>query len=441
MRPSLLLAVLTAVVALSGCERALVDPLDRSVDVVGVDLGTVQTSPGLRLGLRVSGATEVTVDGRVAVLGGDGVFAADIRLERGLNRLAVRATDASGVLATDTLDALYLPVAADLASAFALPSVRTEAAAVSVGSQVYVTGGAGAGGTALATMAVLTPTGARFSGVDVPLVDARAGHTASVLPDGSVLLVGGATVREPNRAADLVASVEVVRRGGLASERVALPTGAPVRAGHTARVLQTGGRLIVYLYGGLVPAGTGVTASRTVDVFEWTAASSEFRRLSPDGGAGSFEPLVGHVQIPLGDDAGEAGRAVDLVAGGDAAFVFAFTLPGLSYPFSLNAEMAAPLLTPRVDAAGAPLGLESLAAASGALALVVGGRGASGDALAGGEIYAERARRSFRLPDGVRLAVPRSGAAATRIPGNRILVAGGRTATGAPTAAVEVFSY
>ena len=242
-------------------------------------------------------------------------------------------------------------------------------------------------------------------------------------------------------AAKMGASVEVVRRGGLASERVALPTGAPVRAGHTARVLQTGGRLIVYLYGGLVPAGTGVTASRTVDVFEWTAASSEFRRLSPDGGAGSFEPLVGHVQIPLGDDAGEAGRAVDLVAGGDAAFVFAFTLPGLSYPFSLNAEMAAPLLTPRVDAAGAPLGLESLAAASGALALVVGGRGASGDALAGGEIYAERARRSFRLPDGVRLAVPRSGAAATRIPGNRILVAGGRTATGAPTAAVEVFSY
>lgn len=438
MRRLALFAALILLASQTGCERPLVDPLERPVDVVGVDLGVVQVSPRLLFGLRVSGATELTVDGRATVPGSDGVFTADVRLERGLNRLAVRASDASGVLATDTLDALYLPVAADPVAAFALPSARTEAAVAASGSRVLVTGGAGAGGAALATMAILTPTGARFSGVDVPLLAARAGHTASTLPDGSVLLVGGSSIREPQRPSDFVTSVEIVRPGATASERVALPTGAPVRAGHTARVLQTDGRTVVYLYGGIVPSGaSAATTSGTVDVFEWTAATSELRRLSPEGGAGAFRPLSGHVQIPLVDETGLSGFARDLVAGGDAGFTFSFTLPGAVYPFDLAATAVVSPRTPRVDAAGAPLGLDGLG-------LVVGGQDGSGGVLATGEVVAVRAGRAlapFRLPDGVRLAVARSGAGATRLAGNRILVAGGRTATGAPTAAVEVFSY
>lgn len=422
--------LLLSAAALVGCERPLVDPLDRRVEVVGVDLGEVQTSPDLQLGVRVPGATAVTIDGDAATASGsDGTFQARVALRRGLNRLVVQASDSSGPLATDTLEAVYLPLMLDPAAAFALPSPRAEAAVVATGSRVLVTGGAGNDGAALASMAVLTPSGRGYAGTDVALLAARAGHTASLLPDGSVLLLGGATVAEPRRPTEFVASAEIVRPGSAVSEFVSLPSGTVVRAGHTARVLQTGGRTLVYLYGGLVPTGTAVALSGTIDAFEWTG--TDLRRLTPEGGAGSFEPLAGHVQIPLTDG---ASRAVDFVGGSAVAFQFVFTAPGTNLPFNVAARDAEALATPRTDAAGAPLGV-------GALGLIVGGRGAGGTVVGTAEVVAEAPRRAFSVADRLRLSVPRAGAGATLLPGSRILVAGGRTPAGTASAAAEVFSF
>lgn len=431
-----LAAAALVLVALAGCERPLVDPLDRTVEVVGVDLGEVRTDSTLDLGLRVQGATALTVDGESAVLGAaPGLFSRTLTLARGVNRIAVRASDANGVVVTDTLVALYLPVVNDDRLAFPLPSPRSEAAVVAVPpNRVLVTGGVGLNGAALATMAVLVPSGARFSGTDVPLLAARAGHTASVLPDGGVLLIGGATAETPTRASELVRTVEWIPPGQVQSQAVVLTDGEPQRAGHTARVLDAGGRTLVYLYGGLVQAGAGVAPSGSVDIFEWLPGETSLVRLSPAGGAGAFAAVAGHVQIPLTGGTGAAGVVTDAVFGGDLASRLVYTAPGSNYPFDLAARSAAPLSAPRIDAAGTPLALDGLA-------LVVGGRGADGVPLGSAEVYAGSVDRTFRVPASGRLIVPRSRAGATLLPDGRIIVAGGRTAAGAVSNVVEVFSY
>jgi hypothetical protein len=72
---------------------------------------------------------------------------------------------------------------------------------------------------------------------------------------------------------------------------------------------------------------------------------------------------------------------------------------------------------------------------------VVGGRDGSGTPLGLLDVYAAAVDRTFRVPEAVRLAVPRFGAGATLSPDGRILVVGGRTRSGAASAAVEVFSF
>ncbi len=428
-------ALLLLLAATAGCERPLVDPLQSPIETVGTDLDEVRTEAELPLRLRVGGATDLTVNGTAAVLdAGTGVFSRTLTLAPGLNALAVRATDPSGVVAADTLYALFLPITVDAAAASGLPSARSEAAMAASGDRVFVTGGVGGSSAALATVAVLAPSGRRFVGTDGPLLTARAGHTASVLPGGGVLLVGGARLETPAAPADFVTTAEWIPPGQTQPRAVTIAGGLPRRAGHTARVLTDGAQTTLYLYGGLVPEGAGVAPSGTIDVFRWTLATETLERLSPDGGAGAFAAVAGHLQIPVLGSDGASGRATDLVFGGALAARLDFSTPGTSYPFSLDARTLAPLAVPRTDAAGAPIQRTGLA-------LIAGGRDAQGTLLSTLEVYSVQAERAFRVPAGIRLAAARAGAAATLLPDGRILVAGGRTETGSASAFLDVLTF
>ncbi len=105
-----------------------------------------------------------------------------------------------------------------------------------------------------------------------PLVQARFSHTATLLPDGRVLVVGGSVskmVNSENAGSDPLASVEIYSPASNISQLVAPLSRA--RSGHTATLLHDGTVLIV---GG--EAGTGPTTAERYDpqTNGWTSAGN-----------------------------------------------------------------------------------------------------------------------------------------------------------------------
>jgi N-acetylneuraminic acid mutarotase len=115
---------------------------------------------------------------------------------------------------------------------------------------VLITGGTGANGAALSTVDLFDP-GARTWSAGIPMSDARSGHQAVLLDDGRVLVVGGALPRGDGTAA-AIAYCELYDPAGTWSPTGSLTT---ARAGHQATLL-TDGRVLV-TGGDPVPAPDG----------------------------------------------------------------------------------------------------------------------------------------------------------------------------------------
>ena len=434
------LALVLIVLALAGCDRQRIDPFDSRVEVLSPDLGLVLLDADLALRFDtispVSGP-EITINGQPAERDSvEGGFRFETRLDRGLNALRVRIEEEDGSVQTDTLYALHLP--ARLSGPITVSSsVRRDGAAAAAlgGGQALISGGVGASGLVAPTATVVTGLGSGLSTREVDLVDARTGHTASVLPDGSVLLLGGVRRADPDGPDDLVTGAE---RVSLAESQSAPIGPATVqRAGHTARVLQREGRTYVYLIGGLVPSGGALVPSATADIYEYVVGEvGQLVRLSPDGGVGigidgrSARPLVGATTAPVGV---QESVVYGLDGDGDpVAQRLSWRVPGTTYPFSLVGFNAAALGQPRTDAAAVDAG--------DGLAVVTGGRGPTGSVLTQRtlEVYVRAIDRTFGFPSDVELGQPRAGHTATNFGGGRILVAGGRGPSGATVPTVEI---
>lgn len=425
------LAVLALLLSVAvGCDRAPLETLPMRVEVVSPDLGVARTAETVDLALRVRGAmaeTHVRVGAAEAAFAeARGVFEATVALAPGLNTLPVEVADGERVVARDTLYALRLDVRSVAASGVPpLPLTSGAAATLLPGPVTLLTGGIGTGGPSPA----LTRVGAGGIVESGLMGTARAGHTASVLPSGEVLILGGATALAPGTAAQFVSTAEVI--SGTVARPVEIEGGGFLRTGHTARVLVTAGanpRTLVYVYGGLdAGAGLGVGEIGTVAILEWLPPD-RLVRLSPPIGAGGFPTSAFHAQF---DFTGRPDRAV--VVGDAGASRFTWREPGTNYPFDMQRAPQPGLPTPRRAAAVAPVGA--------GLWLVAGGRTASGDVSGAVEIYAPGIGRGFRLgPDGA-LAFPRAHARAAILSGRRIAIVGGVASSGALVSTTEVFTY
>jgi hypothetical protein len=173
---------------------------------------------------------------------------------------------------------------------------RDHAAVVAAGVPVVI-GGFGAGDLPLDTLEALQPGDATFKTIGQLRV-ARADATATVLPDGSILVAGGLDVSgKPRDDAEIfnpitdTTTVEII--------------GGRPRHGHTATLI-SGGRVLIV--GGLDDTGQPLTS---VELFV------------PDVGFVPERPLgvarAGHVAVPLCDD------TVLIAGGGVGAEVY--TLP------------------------------------------------------------------------------------------------------------------
>jgi hypothetical protein len=426
--------LLLAWLALAGCDRPIVEPLPVEIEVVSADLGVVRLEPRLPLALRAGRFGTVT---RLRVADRDAardeaadVFRDTLDLAVGLNAIPVRAFDGDREVLVDTLYAVYLPITR-LGGVGVSDTPRTAAASARLlDGRALVSGGAGPTGTAIASLDVLSPSGGSVTTETRPLLVARAGHAATVLPDGQVLLLGGASVAAPSRLADFVTRAEVVAPDGSATRSVAVEGGSLLRAFHSARALQRDGRIYVYVFGGLQPAQIGAAPVGTVAILEWLdGPEPRLRLLSPSLGAGAFPALESHVQIDVPARSGMA--ATSVVLGDRASFVFEWRVPGTLYPFDLRRSALPEPDAPRTGAAAVALG--------DGVTLLVGGRTPTGAALGRVEVYADAARRLFALPESLWLGVPRYGHAATILGGGRMAVLGGTASSGSPAAAIEIY--
>lgn len=180
-------------------------------------------------------AATLLPSGQVLVLGGQGL-------------------DGQGVPETLTSAELHDPgtgAVTPLAASLLTPR-RAHTATLLTSGEVLVAGGEGADGAPLASLEVFDPQTAAFRAHPAALTVPRSGHTATLLPDGRVLLLGGRTTDGA-----LLATAETFDPAQATFTLVSglqLPEG---RGDHTATLLPNGELLVA---GGRTAAGPAASA-------------------------------------------------------------------------------------------------------------------------------------------------------------------------------------
>lgn len=261
MRPVFFLLALLALPLALGCERPFVDQVAPTLRALSPDPGIVQEPGAATVSVAATSFRQVE---RVEIGGQDAVYeeetdtwSAEISLATGLNRIAVIATDADGVSGTDSLAFLAGFLRATEAETQLPEPLAFHTATRLPDATVLLTGGTDRPEGAASTSAW------RFSQTEgferLPgLALARAGHTATPLPDGRVLILGGATSGDPqNPETDFVGTPEVFDPATgtfrpLRYDFAPDTTPDPIRrAFHQAVLVETQGRTFIFAHGGL----------------------------------------------------------------------------------------------------------------------------------------------------------------------------------------------
>ena len=194
----------------------------------------------------------------------EGVWVDTLTLIPGLNTLSIKAVDTEGVEGEQEFLLPHLrPRYEDNAPRFPSPvRLGGHTATLLQDGSVFVTGGSSRrSGAAFSNAYSLNEGGSIFTLVETTMDQGRMGHTASLLPDGRVLILGGSTTGLPQRAQDLVETALIFDPTFQAFVTVPfnLPQFLPPfqRSGHVTFISETNGQVFVDIYGGLGPQVEG----------------------------------------------------------------------------------------------------------------------------------------------------------------------------------------
>ncbi len=442
------LAVPAALLWLTGCERPFV-PLDPpAIELLSPDFSEVIEADLVPVVFRVTaprGVSDVTVNGQPASHGaGEDLYLDTLSVAEGLNQFIIEARGDDGNVASDTVYALRLALQTGITPTGDLPEPRAlHSATALLDGSVIVAGGVGPDLMARAQIYRMREVSAfTFAVEDAGALSiARAGHSATRLPDGRVLIAGGTSGEAPRTADDFIADAEIFDPTTGISTPIS-GRGDPIRRSrHLTFLLTSGGRTFFYIVGGRGSLGddVGTPASVVIAELRGSAGADTLVTLTPPGGAGVLSPVSAPAGVMLPPRAGNP-RA--LVAGlyvpeGLAVLSRLVFLPGTSfYPFQVLEQR--PALPGEILGDAAASWLDS----DGATVLLLGGRDAAGVVGARLNVYSDASDRFFRIPlDRAALRVSRYGHTATLLPSGRIAVVGGYPVPGSPTAATEVIFH
>lgn len=272
-----------------------------------------------------------------------------------------------------------------------------------------------------ATALVLVATNLTSTSLTGKLKDQREFHTATLLPNGKVLVAGGAVYKPNCNAADDSAELYDPASGTFASTG----TMTNPRYAHTSTLLQNGGVLIT---GGYSFDSSDCTQDNSSPALE----SAEIY----DPSSGSFAPTGSMAVIRGGHTATLLTNGKVLIAGGN------MELGGLPFFFadgSVTAELYDPatglfsstgnMVTPRVGQTATLLGNGDV--------LIAGGWTASQNiGIATAELY--HAATGTFTPTGS-MTSPRTGHTATLLPDGKVLIAGGAQSLSPGSDSAEIY--
>lgn len=436
MRSLVALLVLFSLLAL-GCERPFVEAEGPTLSLKAPNLDLVQTRPDLRLVVEATSFRRVSqVTANEVALAYDPSrrsWEGTVTLTPGTNRLILAATDAAGLTTVDTVFAAFVPFGFLQAPA-RLPEGRGgHTATLLPDGTVLVAGGAATIHTpALGDALLLQADERSFERLAAALVAARTGHTATLLPDGRVLLLGGARTERLTRLDELVDVVEAYDPAARTFTRLTYD-GPPLRrAFHTATLVAAGAAPVVALFGGRgdVAYGAGPRLGTRQDVQRFRVEGDRLVLLDPaPGGSLGLKAVAGHVQVPLSAALSPTLVSGTYFAGATPDPVSAVVTAGPDA--SLRAQPTAPPLIARTRHAAAPL-------RSGYAALLGGLNEARQETYSEAELYAVPAERYFLFPTELAPA-KRYGHTATKLPSQRILLVGGFSPLGTGITGSEYF--
>ena len=433
-----LLVLILILVGAAGCDRAAVEPLRPSLVVESPDLGEILPGSELTLRVRAGGSGQIAaveIGGEPAERSGD-AYTATLRVSRGLTAIPLAAFDASGSqIVADTAYALFAdPVTVQRAAPEGLDGGGALTVTALSPDRLLLAGGEPPAGDPRAPATLLRASGELlFVEAVTELGVARYNHTATLMPDGTVLLLGGATRRRPRSRGEFVTTAEQVTPGLAASVDVQVVGELPLRSGHVTRRVDVDGEVLLFLIGGVVP-GEPPVPSRTLDVLRYVPSSvPRLVVLTPPGGSGELPKLPAPLLLDLtsSPDGRAASVLLGLGPGADVATRLSWAPPGPpAFPVGVSMTEAAPLIEGRTEAASAAL--------PEGLFLVAGGRDGAGATLGSVEAVVPAAGRAFALPPAGALGLPRSGHGATSLGPGRMIVIGGYSEAGFPLLAPEI---
>jgi hypothetical protein len=436
--------LLVCVLALvwTGCDRPFVEQSVPTVEVVSPDPGIVQEEAAVTIVVEANSFTEVeriTLGGSPFEKRSDGTWRVNFELQPGINRLILESFDSDDVAGLDTVLYLHQPITSQVgALIFPDPRGGHTANMLPNGDLILVGGSRSTFTPAEPQVHVLPAGGTRISPVDADLNFARLGHTTSLLPDGRLLIAGGVSIPRMESVRDLVETPEVFDPAtGVMTALVF--EGDPIRrAFHTAEVYTSNGGLVLTLLGGTGDISYTPVSEIGVrnDLRSFQLVGDTLKALSPAIGP-FIDLLTGHSQTPLANQPpGVATRqlitgAIYLPAGIEEHTFILDPRNPLGFEFE---DLEAPPIL-RTEHAAALMAPGRVIRISGLTTIDM-------PSEASADIYDDTLGRFLSFgPESSFTPIARNNQTATNIGGGRILVLGGFSERGTALITAEYITY